>query len=204
MNQAAAGLRSVHAGRIPTEDELEAVRQLDALCPRYLRMRGSLTRRVRLRPLLVVDDHVIGTNDVALAVEHGGHPVGRAVRCYAVPVQLQVLSPACPQARIGRVRVGGDVSVELVKVRLAGLAGKQDRVVIGELTRAADEAEGADDIGRAGAGNPRPGLQIAVLTSKLDAIAARPASVGLGSPVPGAGAGVGAGAGAGAGAEEQG
>ena len=52
-------------------------------------------------------------------------------------------------------------------------------------------------------GAPEPGLdpefQIAVFTSKLDAIAARPASVGLGRPVPGAGAGVGAGAGAGVG-----
>ena len=38
------------------------------------------------------------------------------------------------------------------------------------------------------------------LMSKLDAITARPASVGLGSAVPGAGAGVGAGPGAGAGA----
>ena len=53
-------------------------------------------------------------------------------------------------------------------------------------------------------GAPEPGLdpefQIAVLTSKLDVIAARPASVGLASPVPGGGAGLGAGAEAGGGA----
>ena len=52
-------------------------------------------------------------------------------------------------------------------------------------------------------GAPEPGIVPLdvndVLTSKLDAIAARPASVGLASPVPGAGAGLGAGAGAGAG-----
>src|SRR5829696_1515541 len=50
-------------------------------------------------------------------------------------------------------------------------------------------------------GAPEPGIvpvvTSAVFTSKLDAIAARPASVGLGSAVPGAGAGVGAGAGTG-------
>ena len=39
----------------------------------------------------------------------------------------------------------------------------------------------------------------AVLKSKLEAIAANPASVGLASPVPGVGVGAGAGAGAGAG-----
>ena len=115
--------------------------------PRYFGAGRIAHRRIGLRPLLVVDAHVVGPNHVALAVEHGGHPVGRAVRrvCH-YRSSCRCCRPR-PQARIGRVRVGSDVSVELVKVRLARLTRIQDRVVIGELTRAADEAEGADNIG---------------------------------------------------------
>ncbi len=68
---------------------------------------------------------------------------------------MQVLSPAAPQGRIGRVGVGGRVPVELVKVRLARLAREDDGIVVTQLARIADEAERADDVRGGGAGDGR-------------------------------------------------
>ena len=89
-----------------------------------------------------------GLHDIPGAVEHGGHPVGRAVRCERAAVACAL--PSGPERSVAREGVRRLVAIKLVQVRFARLSGIDDRIVGKHLTRGADEAECADNIGRGG------------------------------------------------------
>lgn len=129
---------------VVTEDELQAVRQVDAIALSLRIAAREAAFRVGFRAALIIDAHEVWADNVACSIQHRRHPVGRTVkRRHARRLAARA------ERVVRRRRVCARVSVELVKVALAGLAGIDDRIVAKHLAGITDKAERSDDV-RAG------------------------------------------------------
>ena len=125
-------------------DQPQAVGQVGANADRH----WSDTARAAGRETLVINQDVIGQHGMAGAVHHRRRPIGRAVDRERLSLVVAGRAAGGAQALIGRVGIRPGVADEHVQVRFAGLARKDDRIVVQQLAGMAQEAERAQVIDR--------------------------------------------------------